>query len=76
MAVKVTVPNKFYNAVFMGVEFKNGEALVEDVALAQEMSDRFGYSVEDLESKTNLQPKAPAKKAPAKKKAAAKKEEE
>ena len=70
MAVKVTVPNKFYNAVFMGVEFKNGEAVVEDVALAQEMADRFGYSVEVQEKPK----KAPAKKAPAKK--AIKKEEE
>lgn len=65
MAVKVTVPNKHYNAVFMDVEFKNGEALVEDKKIALEMVERFGYSMEELEAEKPK--KAPAKKAPAKK---------
>jgi hypothetical protein len=64
MAVKVSVPNKNYNEVFMGVEFKDGEAVVPTVADAQEFA-RFGYEIEEMEQPKPVK-KAPAKKAPKK----------
>ena len=73
MAVKVLTPNKFYTEEFMGANFVQGEAIVEDEAVAYEMAKRFGYTVVPLEPKAEPK-KAPAKKAPAKKKAPVKKE--
>lgn len=67
MAVKVIVPNKFYNAVFMGVEFKEGVGIFEDEKAAKEVATMLGYKIEKIdEPKAEEKPepkKAPKKKA-------------
>lgn len=62
MAVKVIVPNKGYNEVFLGVEFKDGVGIFEDEALAKSVAETLGYEIEEIK-----EAKAPAKKSAPKK---------
>lgn len=64
MAVKVIVPSKTYNDVYMGVKFENGVGIFEDEQLGKDVASVLGYEIEKPEPVK----KAPAKKAPAKKK--------
>lgn len=52
MAYKVTVPNKSYNGLYLGVAFENGEATVEDKQLANDFEAVLGYKVEQIKSTT------------------------
>ncbi|MGE6629605.1 hypothetical protein [Bacillus sp. NPDC077027] len=73
MAVKVVVPNKSYNEVFLGIQFANGEGIFEDEKLAKEIADTLGYEiVKDQEEPEIVEEEKPKKK----KKKTVKKEDE
>lgn len=74
MAVKVIVPNTHYNAVFLGVQFKDGVGIFEDEELAKNIAQTLGYKVEPIEEEKAEAKKAPEKKSTAKKSTAKKAE--
>lgn len=51
MAVKLHVPNKSYEGYFGGVRFSRGVGHFEDEKLARELAAKFGYEIEELDSK-------------------------
>lgn len=62
---KVTVKSKSFEGTRYGVQFRKGEAIVEDKAVVENLKS-LGYEVEEIK------PEQPKKKAPAKKKATSK----
>ncbi|WP_407708533.1 hypothetical protein ACIU4M_00795 [Bacillus altitudinis] len=76
MAIKVVVPNKSYNEVFLGVQFTNGEGIFEDEKLAKEIADTLGYEiVKDQAEPETVEEEKPKRKAPVKKKTVKKADE-
>jgi hypothetical protein len=60
---KIKVPSKNFEGQRCGVQFRKGEAIVEDKALADKL-EAMGYEVESL---VKEEPKEAPKKAPRKK---------
>lgn len=74
MAVKVIVPNKFFNGKRAGVKFVDGVGVFDNDKLGKEIAERFGYEVENVPKKAPAK-KASPKKAPVKEEPVAKVEE-
>jgi len=70
MAIKVIVPNKNFNGLRGGVQFKNGQAVFEDEEKGRKLAEDLGYAVEEIEKKSTPKKttKSTAKKTTTKKK--------
>jgi hypothetical protein len=71
--VEMHVPNKGYNGIYGGVRFHGGVGVFNDVEVAKELADRYGYEIVEIEpeakpkaKKAKAEPKEEKPKAPKK----------
>jgi hypothetical protein len=43
--VEMHVPNKSYNGFYGGVAFSNGVGIFTDIAVAEDLANRYGYEI-------------------------------
>ncbi|MDA1509578.1 hypothetical protein ORN01_24975 [Bacillus cereus] len=46
--VEMHVPNKSYEGYYGGVKFTKGVGVFEDVALAKDLAERYGYEIVEI----------------------------